>query len=445
MTARRILAASAAVFLVAVGAAAQESPLVKPQTENDRPVQREPRLARRSDGAQFTASIFDAYDWTRLTDSSGGEADPEKLAPVQQSGNRVGVDGRLEYTRLRRRYSVELDGRSAVNFYTTAGEQLAAAALQTQESRRLGRQTVVSANQWFSYSPFFGLDVSAGGGGSAFSPQGLESWFSFAANTASVSQYGAGGSITHQLGERASLSGSYVRGFQSIEGTPKDTTWDRVSARFSQSIARGLGYHVGYGLLRGDNISVDGSVVHTIDAGLDVSRSLSVSRRTIVSFSTGSAIVRNEPNQAGVLGRQGSVRLLGRASLEHHMGRTWSAIASYGRDYQFLIGYDSPVLLDNASIALSGALNSRTRAGVSANYLLGNFDVTASRPQEEHLHTAGGTAWVQREVSRRFAAYVQYRFFRQDIPAPIQLITVPTAFQRSGVRAGLTLTVPRAR
>ena len=98
----------------------------------------------------------------------------------------------------------------------------------------------------------------------------------------------SGVAVTRTLGKRTHLDATYGR-------TTSRSRTDRVAyrtqsagIRLSTGLTKSLGAHIGYSRA-GTNITrttTSGYLLHSIDAGLDFSRSLSISRRTSLSFTT---------------------------------------------------------------------------------------------------------------------------------------------------------------
>ena len=76
--------------------------------------------------------------------------------------------------------------------------------------------------------------------------------------------------------------------------------------------------------------------LHSFDVGIDFHKALSLSRRTTLSFGTGTTAF------ADVNGTH--IYATGNATLTRELGRTWFATAAYNRDVSFLSTFREPVL-----------------------------------------------------------------------------------------------------
>jgi hypothetical protein len=238
--------------------------------------------------------------------------------------------------------------------------------------------------------------------------------------------------ISQQLTRRSSLSGSF--GFRSSEGATGFGNFDNrtVAASYTYSMAKGLNLRAGYGY--GKARYADGQTVphHGIDAGADYNRALSISRRTTVSFGTGSA--------ASHVDEQLQYILTGSAKLNHEMGRTWNVFASYGRQFLLHEAWRDPVVSDGLAVGIGGLISRRLQFDAQMRASLGTVGVTGGSPGYD---TANGSASLGFALSRLVNMGLTYSYYRHRFDAGVLLPSgVPPIFDRHTVSANLTVWAP---
>ncbi len=161
-------------------------------------------------------------------------------------------------------------------------------------------------------------------------------------------------SLSHDLTRRAAVSFWYGHHLSDFAGDDRDLKTQSGAGRFTLGLARGLGLRLGYGYAEGRSATLanDGTVRnHTVDAGVDFSRSLSFSRRTTLTFGTGSSVIVDNDHY--------HYRVIGNARLNREIRRTWHAALAYDRDVGFLETFSDPVFSDSASVSVGGLFNRR--------------------------------------------------------------------------------------
>jgi hypothetical protein len=135
-------------------------------------------------------------------------------------------------------------------------------------------------------------------------------------------------------------------------------------------VGRGLALKAGYFYTRALYSVQDRRVdSHQFDVGVDFNRALSISRRTSVSFSTGTSAV----TQADGNGTR--LRATGTASLEHEIGRTWTAALNYRRGMQFMDAWPEPVFSDSLTVTFGGLLTRRLQFSANGRAATGEVGV----------------------------------------------------------------------
>jgi hypothetical protein len=171
----------------------------------------------------------------------------------------------------------------------------------------------------------------------------------------------------------------------------------------------------------------------SFDAGVNYSRPLSISRRTTLSFSTGSGTIDD--------GIETFFTVTGSASLRHEIGRTWTAVAVYSRGLGVVGGFSQPFFSDAVSFDVRGRLAQRVSLISSGGFADGNIGLRAAA---EAYKSYQGTVRVEYELKPErvgiFGSYFYYGygFDNQNGLAP----GVPGEIGRHGVRGGLLVRIP---
>jgi len=210
-------------------------------------------------------------------------------------------------------------------------------------------------------------------------------------------------------------------------------TW-QAGAHASYNIASGLSARIGYGYSEGrypDGLS--NSQGHALDAGIDFSRALSLSRRTKLAFATGSYV--------GVYQEEKHYRFLGNATLSREIGRSWNAALAYNRTVELLAAYAQPVLGDAVTAGIGGLINRRVQVDASVGAFFGNVGFSGGLNAFD-TYTAGASALLS--ISREMALRVSYSYFHYSYEPgarPLVNSLVPTS-DRHSVEANFVVWAP---
>ena len=118
-----------------------------------------------------------------------------------------------------------------------------------------------------------------------------------------------------------------------------------AGVRYNHMVSRSSTLVTGYTFRRAEPDVAQPLTFHDIDIGIDYHRSLGRTRRTTVSFSSGTALVKDDAGE--------EYRVLGEARLTHLIGRSWTAGVGYHRGLEFLEALSSLAATD----AFTGVLN----------------------------------------------------------------------------------------
>jgi hypothetical protein len=382
----------------------------------------------------FSGSLGAGWDDNIFVGSGerqGGVQDPRRARSGRYG---VGSAG-LSYGWARERVQFGASATTTTRYYPgTLDDFLSSHAGSARFSMQVRRGTRLTAGQSIAYQPRNLLDLFAGldGDDTGLVPVADED------AAVGVQQYrtlgtGARLSHSHQLGRRSSVDVSY--GYQHRQISWSDRRYGRhsVSGGYRRDLSQGLSLRIGYGFndTRHYGADVEPLRTHNIDGGVNYNRALSFSRRTTLSFATGSRAVNNA-------GRT-RFRATGSARLTHQIGRTWSTWVAYNRDVGFIDAFDQPFDYDAATGGIGGMLNRRVQFSGSARASYGRIGFAGGRRFDTWSGTAGLNFLLTRLVSAG-ASYVFHTYtFGEDVVLPPDM---SRSLHRHGVRGTVSLSAP---
>ena len=434
------------VLVVATVVGAQNAPQQPQQPqeqEQERKLATDPASALARGDWNITVSGFGGYELSKY-DGAPSPSDPASDGSSNLSSPSGGGSARLSKVKTTRHDSTFSFGGSVNSVYYRVEDQaFTDANAYASQATAIGRHTTVAAAESMSYAPYYSIGLFPGLGtyaGTALSVPTVPTSDN-AAKLAPVYRYGAAGQLSHPFTDRTSLTANYSIQLFNAESLVDSVTQD-VGGRLSHTISKSFGVHAGYGFTTATYRGVQGNTgFHNIDVGVDLHKALSLSRRTVFSFSTGSTIVRRDVG-SGSSGAQTEFRLLGGADLDQYIGRTWSARVSYVRDWQMLEGSLIPFFSDAISAGIGGNAGRSVTIGLSTSYLIGSMQGAAGGAHDQAL---SGTGWLQYEIGRALATYIQYGYYLHRFESSGAGLNLPARFDRNAVRVGLTLVLPPGR
>jgi hypothetical protein len=256
--------------------------------------------------------------------------------------------------------------------------------------------------------------------------------------------YGLSTSLSYQLSRRSSLSLGYDQRYTDFPAGQQDLRDYTASARFGHRLTRDVGVHLGYSY---GVAAVQGPttlpVVQNIDVGVDYSKALSFARRTTFNFTTGTTMLANPSSTLSPQAGRRYFDITGSASLDHEMGRTWSARLSYRRGWQFVDTFATPFFTDGVTAALGGSTGRRTTLGLLAAYVHGAIGISGPGQHQSY----SGSATYNLKLSRWSSAYAQYSFYQYEFADNTLSLPVgfPQSLDRHSVRIGFSISAPLLR
>jgi hypothetical protein len=234
--------------------------------------------------------------------------------------------------------------------------------------------------------------------------------------------------VSYRLSQRTSFGASYA--YRSASGYRFISR--QAGASLSHALGRGLSLRAGYGYSVAQQADSEKTPVHGADAGVDYGRALSFSRRTRLSFSTGSTATTD--------GNEWSYMLTGGLNLHHEIGRTWLAWTTYGRRLVIHETFIEPVLSDGVSFGLAGLLSRHWQVASGGQVAFGRVGVPQDSPRFRNYHVGVTVMYGLNRYLGLGATYAYYhhRFDDQVVLPP----GVRHRLGRNSILGGLSLWAP---
>ena len=244
--------------------------------------------------------------------------------------------------------------------------------------------------------------------------------------------------LTQQLTTRMGLYGRYSYYVNDI-GTLFSNRYasQGAGAGMSFKLTKDLGVRLGY---RVDDVTslgapgTSGSYSgRSIDVGVDFRKALSLTRRTTLAFSAGVMGVHDEIQDTRYWA-------IGHVSLEHEIGRSWTAYGTYRRSVDFEQTLGQPVFADSLYSGVSGMLSRRNELNVNIGAVRGEVGFSSTASRYTALNTGIG---LQTALTRHLALSVRYSLYRyllDEGPSPVPGLV--SRSERQSVRVSLDAWVP---
>jgi hypothetical protein len=246
--------------------------------------------------------------------------------------------------------------------------------------------------------------------------------------------YSGGLNLLRRISRRQTFTSSY-----SYHGRLSSDSIDpyhkqSAAARLTRALGRGLDLRLGYGYSKawyGERRRTYST--HSLDVGVDYDRALSFSRRTRLSFGTGTAAARRLGDAAF------RFRATGDARLTHEIGRTWTGSISYRRGFQLVETWPEPVFSDSATAVVSGDITSRVQARLAARALRGSH----WGGDYGDVATYSGVAGITWALTRYLGTGLTYAYYRHDLAGGVALAPgFPNHFDGQTIRASVSVWAP---
>jgi hypothetical protein len=292
-----------------------------------------------------------------LTVSLSGDTSDEE----SDRGSRVlrpvaDVDTTLGYHRHGRRIEFDLNGQSIVRRTDTAVKMMRQQGIV--DISIAGMRQQFHASQGVSYAPSYQF-----GGITDFtdSPEMAvaDSHGDFANSNLTALALDSTIDWTRTLSRRFVLSTSYNFRRTTFDRAGLDMTSYEAGAGLTRRLTRYASLRTGYAYRSATTGLTPGRPlrIHDVDAGIDFSRPVTLSKRTTISFGSGSSLT---PTARGL-----AFHLTGDAAVTRRMARTWRARLGVTRSVRLVEGFAQPVLDNAINTTLTG--NPRRRLSLSAS------------------------------------------------------------------------------
>jgi hypothetical protein len=359
-----------------------------------------------------TGSAGGGYD-TDVLAAFRGDSTPVAASVGQTTGGPIAFgSGSIAYSLDRERIGFSAGANTSRYYYNEGGGRvLSSTGVSAAQTIQVTSGTRLSASQHANRQPFqlvgFFPAIDPSFGAPVAPPVDT-----FAAEDAYVN-WGGAVDLTQSLGRSVALNAGY--GYESSDWSASSRQVVHQSrAGVSFGLARGLDLRLGYGLGQGRYATdAEDRLVrsHLIDAGVNYRRALSFSRRTTLSFDTGSVAFRDR--------RDTHFRFTGHAQLDREIGRTWRASAAYSRDARYYQQLQEVLLSDGVSFGIGGLVSRRVAFNSGIGLTLGDVGFAAGRTGARSAQASVG---VVTAVSRFVGIGTDYTYyhhrFGEDVVLP---------------------------
>ena len=381
----------------------------------------------RADQLVLTGSLYGGFDDTTRF------AGPLLLDDALQTGRvHQGADLSLSLVRRRPRLALSASGGSAVRYYHSLNR------IGTQRHRVNGAaewilnpKLTIQLGQDVAYSPSYSLLLAAA---PTLAPEEPEqpSSLDYELSRGKHLQFGTSASARYVLSASREITAGYSIGYTNFLATgQRDFGVQQASARYAQKLTAGLGLNLGYGIGSGTGRSLTDGMRHLIDAGLSFDRSFSISPRTTVGFTSGSAIVNTGAGQ--------QFEVLGSLNLRRRLSPRWSSSVQYQRGLTAIDGVATPLTTNTVTADVSGFVGMRTSVTIRPVLSWGVSLADAS----QSFNTSASVARVQTALGRHLAAFAEYSYYDHRFSRIAGLRpSLAADTRRHGARTGVQLWSP---
>jgi hypothetical protein len=336
-----------------------------------------------------------------------------------------GLTTGLSYRRKTRSATLNGGVSNALRVYQLTGVTTTEHSGYGSMELRASRRTIVRAATGLLYTPFhqiLGLPIATDTSG------GTDAAVATNASTTVT----AGASVVRQLGRRGLLSAGYDGRITTYTSGQPGPASHQAAASYTYEFAKGIALRAGDGVRMLRAGATDRVVAQDIALGIDVNRSLTASRRTSVTFTTGSSIASNESGPRFVAAAS--------ATLSHRIGRSWQTAVTFDRGLQVADLLPKPFVGNSTGFTLGGFLGRRTSLRMRGSYAFGDFDLNgASSRYVSYLAEARGAV----ALGRHFQLYVEHLYYQHRFPDGVPLPPdVPFRRVQHGTRFGLDIWAP---
>jgi hypothetical protein len=459
-----------AALLAAVGAAEAQTPEAKPQQQSDPQPQPQPQsdpqpsrpyggLFAQSrvpteQSLTFMATAGGGYDTSIFAGGVAGPgASPTSSLSVVPSRPSTFENGSasLSYTFGGRRLSFGATAGTNASYFTSFGAKPVTVSDSggINTAWNLSSRTAVSASMAAQYGPFYtlpGVPVvpvapdNAGQTGPTNQTQG-QTLVLDSGSTLLVENHlnvTAGIGLTHSVTRRLSFSLNYSDSIITSPSHAFDLSVRSYGGGLSYRLAQGLSAQLLYTESTGRfGVGQTPTTSRGLNGGLAFNRTLSITRRTVLTFASGLSAFSN----ATILSGRAQFFLSVQAALAREIGRTWTATLAYNRSASFVETFLQPVFSDAVTAGIGGRLSRRVQVQSSMGATNGTVGLVGSSANQ--FRTYFGSAGLRVDASRTVSVGLDYAYYRSRFASGVQL---PPGFapqsDHQSVRAYVSLWAP---
>jgi hypothetical protein len=359
----------------------------------------------------------------------------------------LGMQTTATYSRRNPNRMFSASAATAVRFFPSTSEFLTIdRSARVGLVQRIGARSSLSASQSVQYSPFHQLDPQAGFGAGFEGESPLAN--ADEALAVGRSSYDVGTAVgLERTFRRASLSLGYTSRLNMSSDPADRMTTHRAAVGFKFNLWRYASLVIGTASRFGNlGPTAPSTRTQDIDLGIDYNRALSFSRKTTVTFKTGSTIVSRSGTSADPLELGRQFRFLANVGASQAIGRYWEARVSYDRNLQFLDVFPDPFFTDGVIGRVSGPLSRRVNLLVQADYTIGKSIDAEAVALDKTFRGGRAQARFNVAVSRFWQFYAEYYYSENHLSVgALQAFPdglVPRKYAR-GLRVGLNLWAPK--
>jgi hypothetical protein len=234
--------------------------------------------------------------------------------------------------------------------------------------------------------------------------------------------------LTHSVTRRLSFSLNYSDSVVTSPSHEFDLSAKSYGGGFSYLLAQGLSAQLLYNESTGRfGVGQTPTTSRGLNGGLAFNRTLSITRRTVVTFASGLSAFSN----ATILNGRAQYFLSVQASLVREIGRTWTATVAYNRSASFVETFLQPVFSDALTAGIGGRLSRRVQVQSSMGATDGTVGLLGS--SANHFRSYFGSAGLRVDASQTVSVGLDYSYYRSRFASGVEL---PAGFPaQSGVQS----------
>ena len=379
---------------------------------------------------RLSLSSFGGYD----TDVTGTAVDADTAPSAPYGG------GTMSLRYQTRTDKIAFTSRGSIDYRNYRTDRPVSATSYTGNSAfavDLTSRLNVSASISSLYSPRFVFSLLPAIGDIA-TTDSLPIPLDYGVSAQSTATVFGGGSAALRVSRRSTLNVAVSGGTQRLLDDDVDIRTKTYGGGYSYVMTRYAKLRAGYSQLDSDYPAIFAGRARrysqrSIDAGVDYSRPLSISRRTTFSFGTGTAAIDD--------GNDTLYKITGTASLHHQMRRTWNANLAYVRGLGIVPGFTEPFFADSVNANVRGNLTNRVALDLTAGYTNGYVGIQARNLDYVSYQANTRLEWaVHRE---RLGIYGHYYYYAHEFVGTTPMPNaIPRQVDRHGVRAGIIFRFP---